>query len=145
MAGSIHAAVLVCLPVVTTVACILFRHRPSPSLIVLGILGGVGLGFGTFLFSLHACGMGQPLQQWAIPALTMAAALVFIRPAWLRRSLAAFSAVACVVLSLWYTGEVHGPQFVGVPSLPEHYGVGAIEREWHTPLTGLYRRTDGEP
>jgi len=37
---------------------------------------------------------------------------------------------------------VHGPAYVGVAQPEAHNGIDSTQAEWHTWLTGLYRRLD---
>ncbi len=84
--------------------------------------------------------MGQPLSQWAIPGACTVAALMLVRHPGLRRVLAVASIVLGFVLSFHYSAEVQGPTWVGLASPDPRYRVGPVQPEWHSWLTGLYRR-----
>lgn len=88
---------------------------------------------------LHRCDAGAPLLQWVVPSLGLFAVILFVeapRPRWAG---AAALALAAFGLSFHYAAVVHDSTWIGNPDSRELEGVPA-QREWHTAVTGLYRR-----
>jgi hypothetical protein len=140
VAGTFHTVILAGLLTATVWFCVRGRSRPSWSRVVLAIVGAVVYAALVLLFSLHMCGLGAPFAQWALPAACLAASTMLIGTRSVRRRLTFVNAVAGLVLSLHYTGVVHGPTYVGVSNPNAMYEIAATERAWHTWLTGLYLR-----
>lgn len=92
---------------------------------------------------LHRCDAGTPLLQWLVPSIGMFAVLLWVdapKPRW---ASSAILAALAIVLSFHYAGVVHGPTWVGnVESMTLEEGETA-HAEWHTAITGLYRRSGG--
>lgn len=88
---------------------------------------------------LHRCDAGAPLLQWLVPSLALLAVLLFVEASKPRWSGAGALAVIAVGLSFHYAAVVHGATWVGNPESLELEGSPA-QREWHTSVTGLYRR-----
>lgn len=105
------------------------------------LLGGVAAmvtALLAFSVSLHACNAGVPVTTWLVPSalLGVVVARVSTRPA---AMLAVVHVVSAIVLSILWSAEVHGPDYVGrLGRVPGERIVG--EREWHSVATGLYRR-----
>jgi hypothetical protein len=119
---------------------------PTSGRIITAFTLGPALAFGGALLAIHSCANGQPIQQWVIPGLVMSAVLCFAES---NRS----TAVALLVLfsmstglSLHYAQIVHGEVWIGVErSVDEENHLVEGHREWHTRLTGLYRRNAEAP
>jgi len=140
MIPALHFFALVGLVGATAVAAARSFQRPRPGRVALalGVGGGVSLVVGAM--SAHACGNGQAVSQWVVPGACAAASLALVKAPWLRRGLASVSLLLALVLSFHYGGVVHGSRYIGT-SPPPHYESCGAETEWHTWLTGLYRRT----
>lgn len=134
---------LVALVLITAVVCVRDHRPPGWTRRIVAVLGAVGYGFATMVVTAHGCGLGQPVAQWAVPAVCLASALMFIQTPRLRRVVAMTITAAGLALSFHYVVVVHGTEYVGVANPDPHYGIARSERQWHTPLTGLYRRGDG--
>ena len=103
----IHFAVLIVLVGMTIAAVIRHFKRPSIGRMALGVLAGLVSAAVMVTFSMHMCGKGQPLFQWALPAFCIAAAVLFIgKPLW-RRSLAIIAFILGFVLSLQFASVDH--------------------------------------
>jgi hypothetical protein len=141
MLGGLHWVLLVGILFATAVAVAKFAARPSASRIVLATLGGFLCAAISFGVALHRCGLGVPIGQWAIPSICVITAAMLIGKAWLRRGICCVAVLLAIGLSWQYSRVVHGPDFVGVASPAPHHGIVVAKREWHTWLTGLYRRS----
>ncbi|MBK8171285.1 MAG: hypothetical protein IPK60_13195 [Sandaracinaceae bacterium] len=101
------------------------------------VLGSVAAGMLTALLSialsLHFCGEGNPVMQWAGPSVCVTLALIFVGRARARVGLALAAALVAVTLSTHYASVVHGNIYTGAAGL-------AARTQWHSPLTGLYLR-----
>jgi hypothetical protein len=88
---------------------------------------------------LHRCDCGVPLSQWLIPSAALLAVVLLVEPVRLSLIASAVLALLAVGLSFHYAGAVHGPTWVGNP---ESFTLPPLRAraEWHTALTGLYRR-----
>lgn len=86
----------------------------------------------------HLCDQGQPLAQWVIPGATASAAMLFVGRRPLRRAIAFASVALALVLSVSFTTAVHGPTYTGNPRATRDRA--APHGEWHTIVTGLYRK-----
>ncbi|MFO0673594.1 MAG: hypothetical protein U0235_28910 [Polyangiaceae bacterium] len=137
MLGAAHFFALVVLSL--AVGRALRRHfsSPPPSRVVAAIAwGGAVVLVG--LMQLHACDEGQPIAQWVIPAASATAAVLFVGHKAVRRALAIFAILTAFVLSFSFTAAVHGPTYTGNPGALRDRP--APRAEWHTMLTGLYRK-----
>jgi ABC-type multidrug transport system permease subunit len=132
MAGSLQAFVLVAIALGAAAAVAVFFTLPT----IRSALTAVAVGFATVFLGLvpamHKCDAGWPFAQWLIPAVCGGLCALFIhsRRAWLL--IIAISVTTTVGLSMHYSELVHG-EYIG------HAERG--EAEWHSRLTGLYRRT----
>jgi hypothetical protein len=137
MVGSIHALLLLSLPMAVGFALVRSFRWPTWAavgwtaaiLLAMALVGG---------FAIHMCMLGQPVAQWLLPSACGSVAVLFVDSRALRRGLAVTSILLCAVLTQHYTAEVHGPTYVGT-----QVGrfAGHTRREWHSWITGLYRRT----
>ncbi len=141
MTGAVHALALAALTTATVIAVLRHPRRPSNLQAFGAVLAAIVLGAGAPFLAVHGCDLGEPLSQWLVPAICLGVALALVGPTWLRRTLVAACVVAGLALSFDYATAVHGPVFVGVADPDVHHGIAGTEREWHTWLTGLYRRT----
>ena len=95
------------------------------------------------LFSLgagvHRCDCGVPLFQWVLPSLALLAVVLLVEPMKPRVLAAIALSATSFGLSFHYAALVHDSTWVGNPRSMTLEAAGA-RREWHTPLTGLYRR-----
>lgn len=142
IAGTVHAVVLIALPLATLWMCIRWSDgRVSlPKLLVAGMTG-VLVAPATAMVTAHACDAGHPVAQWVIPGLCIIAIVGFVKR---RHGLIAMGMTTAImfVLCLHYSSIVHGPDYIGTaePRGPvAASGVGASSL-WHSRLTGLYRR-----
>ncbi len=106
----IHMVVLVALLATVAMAVVRDFQKPSTTRVIGAVLAGA-LSAGVALSAgMHMCGLGQPISQWVLPAVSVTAGLMFIKKPILRRALVAIALVAGVGLSLHYATEVHGPR-----------------------------------
>ena len=136
VAGPLHAVLLILLMAATAVAVARASRMPTGVRTGLSLLAGL-----TYLFLVgslrHMCPLGQPLTQWLIPGVCMTVSLLCIGATALRRTLAGAAMVLGVALTWNFIDVVHGPDFVGTNDARL---VGPTHREWHTWISGLYRR-----
>lgn len=104
-----------------------------------GALGALVLGGGM----IHMCANGQAFTQWLVPSACVTLSVAFIGPIALRRAVIAASLVLSVLLTWHYVGVVHGPEFVGTQAAER--STGPTKREWHSWISGLYRRAGPPP
>ena len=141
MVPLVHTLLL--LAAVSATVAICRRHYQGPTPLRVGSAAVVGLGamVSSVALTLHACQVGQPVQQWLVPGLAMTVTLALVGPAAWRRGTAVILFLAGLSLSFHYTTVVHGEVWVGVEQAPGVDGSSAeAMSEWHTWLTGLYRR-----
>lgn len=116
-------------------------RRPT----LLGAIKALALGLVASLvsltFSLHMCESGTPFTQWALPGLGLVAVLALSKPSRLRSAAAAALALGGFVLSFHYAALVHEPGYFGHPRADSYDHDSAISPFWHSPLTGLYKKT----
>lgn len=135
MLAAIHFAVLVVLPVWAGYAIRRRYEAPtSPRMIAAIAFGGAAGLIG--VSQMHLCHEGTPLAQWMLPGATASASMLFVQSRPLRRAIAFVSIVAALGLSTSFTTAVHGTTYTGNPGM----NPGA-RSEWHSFLTGLYRRS----
>lgn len=145
MAASIHFVLLVGVAL-GAIALVLWcrspdvRRRVALGLLLGAVLAGAGLTSG-----LHLCSMGQPLTQWAVPAIATSAVWVgSVRPRWA----AGFTLVCALVavgLSLDYAARVHTDAYVGAAIATDEPEPVQGRFAWHTAVTGLYERDHALP
>ena len=120
----------------TAIAVSRKSRMPTGARTGLSLLAGL-----TYLFLVgsvrHMCPRGQPLTQWLIPGVCMTVSLLCIGPTALRRSLVGAAMILGVGLTWNFIDVVHGPDFVGTNDARL---VGPTRREWHTLISGMYRR-----
>ena len=133
----VHAIVLGLCILVTELACGKERRVGAPGLqrIAMGVGAALVVAGAGFAVGLHRCDLGQPLQQWLIPAACVGCVVAYVQPRRARWRLAGVLGVLGVALSLHYGALVHGPTYVGTSDA----AVPPVAA-WHTPLTGLYLR-----
>ncbi|MBX3247944.1 MAG: hypothetical protein KF901_12260 [Myxococcales bacterium] len=138
MIGTLHALGILFTVVAALGCAIRWPARPtwrrglaSALVVVLGVMVG--------LLSLHGCDAGSPLTQWLVPTLAAVAAVLFCGARRPRVVVVAASVGVAVALSLHFNVAVHGPAWIGNPDARSLEGAGVFA-EWHTPLTGLWRR-----
>jgi hypothetical protein len=139
--GEIH---LIALLSTTFAAAAVIGRAPQRATITRAVVAttiGLLVSLVALTISLHACGNGTPVAQWALPAACVVAVLTLARPSPLRSAAATAFALAACVLSLHYAQLVHEPGYVG---RAEPFGSESARNApfWHTPLTGLYERAE---
>jgi hypothetical protein len=132
----VHFLALLALPVATAFWC--WRHFARPRL---GrTLRGLAIVCLAFLLTIpafaHHCGNGQPGNQALVPFLCALAVVVLVGR--MSARVGAIAAIWAILLALSFTFNtaVHGPEWIGVRKY--HGSLGS--EEWHTSVTGLYRR-----
>lgn len=114
MVATLHALMLLAIPVGAIVVCVVARHRHASRLVSFVCLGvALGLGFLCWLFNQHMCFNGSPVAQWLIPMPFLWLVLVCLADTRLRRLTGALIAVGMVGLSCQYTDIVHGERWTG--------------------------------
>lgn len=117
MQATIHAALLLVIPLAVLVAILTLKRRaPSSRQFLLAIaLAALGT-LAAPMFNHHLCREGEPRNQWLIvgPCLFLALLLIDSR-AW-RRVISASVFVAMMGLSCHFTELVHTPGWTGNPS-----------------------------
>ena len=120
-----------------------YRRRPTA--------GRVAAAFGALIVpllslgaGLHRCDCGIPLFQWLIPSIALICVVLLVEPIKQRLFGAIALSVTSLALSFHYAGAVHGPTWIGNPESVTLESTRA-RFEWHTPITGLYRRVDIQP
>lgn len=139
--GNFHALALL-LAIFSAVALIGFSpRRPT----FLGTLKALALGLVASLvsltFSMHMCESGTPFTQWALPNLGLVAVLAASQPSRRRSAAAVALALGGFVLSFHYSALVHEPGYFGHAQADSYDRDLAIAPFWHSPLTGLYKKT----
>jgi hypothetical protein len=146
MAGPLHFVGLVGLVAITGIA--VARGFSRPTWKRGGAAALAALASSTLVcLGLHGCDAGQPLVQWAAPALCLVVCILFVGDPRARLGLAAGAVAVMLGLTIHYLSVVHGSDWIGNPrshALGEQRGIA----EWHTPVTRLWRRppvalTDG--
>lgn len=90
------------------------------------------------VFFLHGCDAGAPLTQWSVGVGCAASAVLFVRDPKPRRWLTVGALLVMLGLCAHFTVAVHGDTWIGNPA---SFSLDApAHAEWHTWLTGLYRR-----
>ncbi len=141
MTPIVHTFLLLTALFATVAICRKHYQKPTPWRVVFAVIVGLGAMACSGSLTIHACQLGQPVQQWLVPGLAMMAALALVGPATWRRSTAATLFLVGLSLSFHYMTVVHGAAWVGVEQAPGPDGsLGMATSEWHTWLTGLYRR-----
>jgi len=141
MTPAIHALVMIAATAGSVVICRKHWTRPTVGRVFIAFTLGLGAMFVSIMVSFHMCALGQPFQQWLVPGVALIAILALVGNRMWRRTTAAILVMFMLGLSLHYGGVVHGTDWVGVVSYPaENGGEGDGAREWHTWLTGFYRR-----
>ena len=141
--GALHCIVII--GIVATSAWWLYSHleRPTPVRIVVSMTFGPAFVLSAALMSAHNCAQGQPVQQWVIPGLMLCACWLFSERRPDKLLVLAGIWVLSLALSLHYAAIVHETPWLGVPLTYDESGhaINAVS-EWHTPMSGLYRRVD---
>lgn len=119
MAGSIHAVVLLLVPVLSALVWWKApRRRPTGRQIFIAAL--VPILAAVFLGGLsHLCGAGNPTVQWFVPLVCMWALTTYLARPVPRRVGAALLLLSAVLLSEHYDSLVHGDHWTGNRSWPE--------------------------
>lgn len=139
--GNFHALALLSAVFATLWVVGFSPRRPTFGRALGGVLAGLLLGFASLTVSLHLCDSGTPFLQWAVPSLGVAALIAAARPSRLRASTLAALAFGSFALSLHYSALVHEPGYFGRPDVgPFRHAL--VTPFWHSPLTGLYERTE---
>lgn len=138
MAGTLHFGALIGLVALTGVVLVRGMARPTWKRVVVGLLAGLGSTL-VLALGLHGCDAGQPLMQWALPALCLVAAVLFVGDRRARAGLVAGAVTVMLGLGLHYVSAVHGPTWIGNPHARVLAGRAGLA-EWHTSVTGLWRR-----
>ena len=133
----VHFLVLVVLPLATGYAMRRFWSSPDTGRMIAATAVGGTAGL-VGMTQLHMCAEGIPLAQWIIPGACASGAMMFVTVRPVRRALALASILAAIVLSTTFTSAVHGDVYTGNPRAVA--GRSAAIVEWHSFLTGLYRR-----
>jgi hypothetical protein len=143
MEGAVHAILLLVLLAVTAIAVGRTYRRPSGRRLAGALCAGVAGSLILGSWMIHLCGNGQAFTQWLIPSACVTLSVAFIGPSALRRGIIAVSLVLSLLLTWHYVGVVHGPDFVGTQAAEGF--TGPTRREWHSWISGLYRRTGPPP
>jgi hypothetical protein len=78
-----------------------------------------------------------------IPSLALLSVVLLVEPMKPRLLAAIALSLTSLALSFHYAAAVHGPTWIGNPDSFTLESMRA-RYEWHTPLTGLYRRVPAE-
>ena len=141
MAGVAHFSILVL--VVAAGAAWTYRNYEPPNggRIIASFTLGPGLALAAGLLAIHACAFGQPIQQWVVPGLVMSGVLCCTAHSRAKGTVLTLLFGVAIGLSFHYAHLVHGKEWIGVErSLGADKQLIDGQREWHTHLTGLYRR-----
>lgn len=116
-----------------TVGARMASPRPvGPFTIAAGFALGLGSALLTLGLTIHGCDEGAPSFGWLLSGVLLALTIVGVhRRSW-RVGVAVSHMVAGIGVTLLLTDAVHGPTWSGRSDR------GAAQ--WHTPVTGLYRR-----
>jgi hypothetical protein len=142
MTALVHLALILGAPVLAVFLIRRHAHRPTAGRVAAALAGLLvpllSLGAG-----LHRCDCGVPLFQWVLPSAALFGVLLLVEPMKPRVFAAIALSVTSLTLSFHYAGAVHGPTWVGNP---ESFTLESTRArfEWHTALTGLYRRVPVE-
>lgn len=114
MVATLHALLLLAIPIGAIVVCVVARRRRRSRLVSFVCLGvALGLGFLCWLFNQHMCWEGNPVAQWFIPMPFLWLVLVCLADTRLRRLTGLLIAVGMIGLSCQYTDIVHGERWTG--------------------------------
>ncbi len=122
---------------VTAAASWRWYETPSWRRAAFAALGVVLVLLGVAM-SLHSCDAGQPLMQWLLPMGCMLVVALAVGPPRIALTLALLAAAAAVAASFHYAALVHGPYWVGNAQCRSLSS--PARSQWHTPISGLYRR-----
>jgi hypothetical protein len=116
MQGTVHAVVLIILPVAVVIALAAVKRRvPTGRQFTIAFAIAA---FGTLaapMFNFHLCYEGVPFMQWLILGPCLLLILLFVKsPAW-RRTLGAAVFIGMMGLSCHFTDIVHEPGWTGNP------------------------------
>ncbi|MDP2305033.1 MAG: hypothetical protein Q8P18_03300 [Pseudomonadota bacterium] len=101
-----------------------------------GLVLAVAASVMIFGLTLHGCDEGTPRAGWLLSAVLLTLSVAGVeRRAW-RVSLAFVHVAAGAWISLLLAEAVHGPTWAGLAARGRP--------EWHTPVTGLYRRSPSD-
>ncbi len=141
----IHVGVLVLMTISTTWWVTTRAVMPDGPKIVSAISLGPALSLGAGLLAFHECSMGQPVQQWLVPGLCIMAVLLWA-PNSVQKALCLLLLFGCAAgLSVHYANVVHSASWQGLQTaVSEEHGEEIAQSQWHTPLTGLYRKDSTE-
>ncbi|GIK17458.1 MAG: hypothetical protein BroJett003_24220 [Planctomycetota bacterium] len=116
MQGTIHAVVLIALPVavVALLAAVKRRVPTSRQLVIALALAAAGT-LAAPMFNHHMCLEGEPRMQWLILGPCLLLVLLFVCSAPWRRTLGAVVLVGMMGLSCHFTNLVHEPGWTGNP------------------------------
>ena len=121
-------------------------YPPTGGRIIAAFTLGPALAFGSALLAIHSCAHGQPIQQWVVPGLLMSAILCFSESSRGKAITLILLFALSAGLSAHYAHIVHGKDWIGVErSVDDEHVLVEGTREWHTRLTGLYRRQSTVP
>jgi hypothetical protein len=143
VAGTVHAVVLVALPLATLWMCIRWwEGRLSLPKLLVACMVGVLVAPATAVVTAHRCDAGQPVAQWVIPGLCIIAIVGCVKRL---HGLIALGTTTAIMFALCmhYSAIVHGPNYIGTtdPRSASVRDAGASAL-WHSWLTGLYRREE---
>ncbi len=138
MAGTVYAIGLTLMVVATAVVSWRCYEKPGLPRFVFAVLGAVLILLGAAV-SLHGCDAGQPLMQWALPMCCLMMATLLVGPPRIAIVIALLAGATAVLGSFHYASVVHGPDWVGNEESKTLNSPASSE--WHTPISGLYRRS----
>lgn len=116
MQGSVHAILLIALPVTVVAAlAVLKRRAPTGSQFTVALAIAAVATLAAPMFNHHLCREGEPRTQWMILGPCLLLVLLFVNsPAW-RRTLGAIVFIGMMGLSCHFTNLVHEPGWTGNP------------------------------
>lgn len=116
MQGTVHAVVLIVLPVAVVIALATTKRRAPTSKQFTIALAIAALGtLAAPMFNHHMCREGEPRTQWLILGPCLLLVLLFVNSAAWRRALGAVVFVGMMGLSCHFTDLVHEPGWTANP------------------------------
>jgi hypothetical protein len=120
MGGALNALGIILVVVVTVITLWRFGKRPAAfGRWAAGLLAFAFSALVPLVLSMHLCGAGAPIHQWAYCAPSLGAIIILVPRKALRRSLAALVFVAQVLLSVHFDSLAHTRSYTGNPDWEE--------------------------